>query len=292
MEDLLSALRQRAIIGDGPMGTMLFSRLGSRYETVEEFSLRDPDEVVRLHRDYVEAGSQWLGTSTFSANRVRLGHSDLLPQLEEVNRVGVELARRAAGERAWVVGKLGPTGKLLEPLGDLSPGEASDAYAEQAEILARAGADALALETMGDLAEVGLALEAMRRVADVPVVVSYSFDANLRTLMGVTPEQALTAALEGGADVVGTNCGVGPDEVEQAIEQMIALAPDALLLAEANAGLPHVDGDQAVHPVGPERFAAYAGEVARLGARVISACCGATTAHIQAMAERLAGQSQ
>jgi len=292
MEDLLSALRQRAIIGDGPMGTMLFSRLGSRYETVEEFSLRDPDEVVRLHRDYVEAGSQWLGTSTFSANRVRLGHSDLLPQLEEVNRVGVELARRAAGERAWVVGKLGPTGKLLEPLGDLSPGEASDAYAEQAEILARAGADALALETMGDLAEVGLALEAMRRVADVPVVVSYSFDANLRTLMGVTPEQALTAALEGGADVVGTNCGVGPDEVEQAIEQMIALAPDALLLAEANAGLPHVDGDQAVHPVGPERFADYAGEVARLGARVISACCGATPAHIQAMAERLAGQSQ
>ena len=110
--------------------------------------------------------------------------------------------------------------------------------------------------------------------------------ANLRTLMGVTPEQAATAALEAGCDVVGSNCGVGPDEVEQAVERMLAVAPEALILAEPNAGLPQVTGDRTVYPVGPERFADYAGNVLRLGARIISACCGATPDHIRAMTER------
>lgn len=287
MEDLLSNLRERVIIGDGPMGTMLFSRFGSKYETVEEFSLRDPDEVVRLHRDYVEAGSQWLGTSTFSANRIRLSHTRLLPELETVNRLGVELARQAAGDGAWVVGKLGPTGKLLEPLGDLSVNEAREAYVEQASILADAGADALALETMGDVTEACVALEAMKGATKLPVVASFTYDANLRTLMGVTPEQAATAVLEQGADVVGSNCGVGPDEVEKAIGKTIAVAPGALCLAEANAGVPQIDGDRTVYPVGPERFAEYAENVARMGARIVSACCGATPDHIRAMVERL-----
>lgn len=286
MDDLLTALGNRPIIGDGPMGTMLLSRLGSRHQTVEEFSLHEPDEVVRLHRDYLQAGSQLLGASTFSANRVRLGHTGLLPQLEELNRLGIELARQAAGDGAWVVGKLGPTGKLLEPLGDLSAGEATAAYVEQASVLAGAGADALALETMGDLAEACLALDALRSVTALPVIVSFTFDANLRTLMGVTPEQAVTAVLERGCDVVGSNCGVGPDEVEQSIARMIAVAPDALLLAEPNAGLPRVEGERTVYPVGPERFADYAEKVTRLGARIVSACCGATPAHIRAMAER------
>ncbi|MFC1526144.1 homocysteine S-methyltransferase family protein [Candidatus Latescibacterota bacterium] len=289
MDDLLSTLRERSIIGDGPMGTMLFSRFGSKYETVEEFSLREPDEVVRLHRDYVEAGSQWVGTSTFSANRIRLSHTGILPELEAANRLGVELARQAAGDRAWVVGKLGPTGKLLEPLGDLSAAEARAAYVEQASILADAGADALALQTMGDLTEACVALEAMRGATKVPVIVSFTFDANLRTLMGVTPEQAATTVLERGADVVGTNCGVGPDEVEQAIERMIAVAPEALCLTEPNAGLPQVDGDRTLYPVDPDRFADYAENVARMGARMISACCGATPDHIRAMAERCQG---
>lgn len=286
MDDFLSALRRSPIIGDGPMGTMLFSRLGSRYETVEEFNLHDPREVRRLHRDYIEAGSQMLGASTFSANRVRLGRTSVLAQLEELNRLGIELARGAAGDAAWVVGKMGSTGQLLEPLGDLSASEARDAYVEQASILADAGADALALETMGDLAEVGVALEALRSVTKLPLIVSFTFDANLRTLMGTTPEQAVGDALERGCDVVGTNCGVGPDEVEAAVARMLAAAPEALVLAEPNAGLPRMDGERTVYPVGPGRFADYAENVQRLGARVISACCGATPDHIRAMAER------
>lgn len=286
MDDLLSTLRKRYIVGDGPMGTMLFSRLGGRHETVEDFSLHEPEEVVRLHRDYLDAGAQLLGASTFSANRIRLSRSRVLAQLEEVNRLGVQLAREAAGDAAWVLGKMGPTGQLLEPLGDLSAAEAREAYEEQGAILTEAGADVLALETMGDLAEVGVALEALRRVSRLPVIVSFSVDAHLRTLMGVTPEQAATFALERGADGVGSNCGVGPDEVEQAVERMLQVAPDALVLAEPNAGVPRMEGDRTVYPVGVERFADYAEKVMRLGARIISACCGATPDHIRAMAER------
>ncbi len=287
MDDFLTTVRERIVVGDGPMGTMLMGRLGSRYQVVEEFSLYEPDEVVRLHREYVEAGAELLGTSTFNANRIRLSRSRVLDKLEDMNRLGVELAREAAGGQAWVVGKLGPTGRILQPLGDLSIEEAREAYREQASILVDAGADLLAVETMGDLAEVEVALEAIRDVASLPVVVSFSFDANLRTLMGVTPEQAVKASLDWGADVVGSNCGVGPDEVEQSVKRMIEVAPDALFWTEPNAGLPQLKGDRAVYEVGPERFADYAWKVARMGVRVIGACCGSTPEHIRAIAERI-----
>lgn len=287
MDDFLTTVRERIVVGDGPMGTMLMGRLGSRYQVVEEFSLYEPDEVVRLHREYVEAGAELLGTSTFNANRIRLGRSRVLDKLENMNRLGVELAREAAGDQAWVVGKLGPTGRILQPLGDLSIEEAREAYREQASILVDAGADLLAVETMGDLAEVEVALEAIRDVASLPVVVSFSFDANLRTLMGVTPEQAVRASLDWGADVVGSNCGVGPDEVEQSIKRMIEAAPDALFWTEPNAGLPQLKGDRTVYEIGPERFADYALKVARMGVRVIGACCGSTPDHIRAIAERI-----
>lgn len=287
MDDFLSTLQRRFVISDGPMGTMLFSRLGNKYGTVEEFSLHEPEEVVRLHREYIEAGAELLGASTFSANRIRLGHSSLLTELEEANRLGIELAKQAAGDRAWVAGKLGPTGKILEPLGDLSADEARAAYLEQASILAAAGADALALLTMGDLTETCIALEAIRSVTKLPVIVSFTFDANLRTLMGVTPEQAVRAVLDRGADVLGSNCGVGPDEVERSIERMIKVAPDAVFLTESNAGLPHLDENRTVYTIGPEKFADYAENVARMGVRIIGACCGATPDHIRAITKRL-----
>jgi len=286
VDGFLNTVRRRCIIGDGPMGTMLLARLGNRYETIEEFSLRLPDEVVRLHREYVDAGAQLLGASTFGANRVRLGRCPLVADLEELNRRGVELAREAAGGRAWVLGKLGPTGRLLAPLGDLSAEEARAAYQEQASILAAAGADALALQTMSDLAETRVAIAAIRSVTSLPLIASFTFGASLRTPMGVTPEQAVAVALEEGCDVVGSNCGVGPDEVEQSIAAMMAAAPSALFLAEPNAGLPELVHGRTVYAVGPERFADFAARAARMGVRIISACCGATPDHIRAMARR------
>ncbi|MBA7560934.1 Bifunctional homocysteine S-methyltransferase/5,10-methylenetetrahydrofolate reductase [subsurface metagenome] len=287
MDNFLSTVQKRFIIGDGPMGTMLFSRLGNSYETVEEFNLYKPKEVVRLHKDYIEAGAMLLGASTFSANRIRLSRSGVLNKLEDMNRLGVELAKEAAGDRAWVMGKMGPTGKILQPLGDLSIDEAREAYLEQAAILADAGADLLGVETMGDLTEAQVAIEAMRSVSDLPTVVSFTFDANLRTLMGISPERAAAAALEWGADIVGSNCGIGPDEVENSIIKMREVVPKALFLTEPNAGLPQLIDGQAVYGLGPGRFADYAENSVRMGVKVISACCGSTPDHIRAMVDRV-----
>lgn len=288
MTDFLAAVKKRFLVGDGSMGIMLFTRLGSKYRTTEEFNLHQPEDVLQLHQDYLDAGAEVLTTNTFSANRVKLAQSGLTDKLAELNRTGVSLAKQAAGDLAWVAGSMGPTGKLLDPLGDLSADEARETFAEQASILAGEGADLIAIETMSALEEAQAAFDAVRSVTKLPVAVSFTFDANIRTMMGVTPEQAVQAALEWGADLIGTNCGVGPDEVEQVIERMAKAAPDALLWSEPNAGLPRLEGDRAVYDLGPERFADYAEKAARLGARVIGSCCGSTPDHIRAMARRLA----
>ena len=140
---------------------------------------------------------------------------------------------------------------------------------------------------MGDLTEAQLAFESLRSVSGLPIVVSFSFYANLRTVMGVTPEAAVSAAIECGADVVGSNCGIGPDEVEQSISKMMEVSSDTLFWTEPNAGLPQLKEGEAVYEIGPERFADYAEKAARLGVNIISACCGATPDHIRAMAERV-----
>ena len=286
--DFLTTIRGGFVLGDGPLGTMLMARHGSRYKTVEEFTLYRPEDVLRLHKDYVEAGAQIVGTNTFSANRVKLTQAGLADRLGDMNRLGVALAREAAGGKAWVVAKLGPTGQMLEPFGELTFQEAKEAYVEQASILAEAGADALCVETMSDLAEARAALEGAKRVVRLPVVVSFSFDVHVRTMMGVTPEEGATTALRWGADVVGANCGVGPEQVEEAIERMARVAPGIPLWAAPNAGLPRVEGETTIYDVGPDRFADYAERVARAGARVIGACCGSTPHHVRAMGQRLA----
>ncbi|MFC1551314.1 homocysteine S-methyltransferase family protein [Candidatus Latescibacterota bacterium] len=287
MDDFLASVQKRSVIGDGPMGTMLFSRFGNKYQFIEEFNLYKSKEVFRLHRDYIEAGSKLLGASTYNANRIRLGQSPVLNKLEEMNRLGIELAKEAANDQAWVAGKLGTTGKFLQPLGDLSIHDAREAFREQVAILVEAGADLLAIETMSDLYEAQIAYEAVRSVCDLPAVVSFSFDSSMHTIMGVTPREVSRATKEWGVDIVGSNCGIGPDEVVQSISKMIEEVPDQFYWSESNAGLPQLKDGQAVYGVGPKRFADYAENAMRLGVKVISACCGATPDHIRAMVERI-----
>jgi len=287
VEDLLSALKERVVIGDGSIGATLFARHGKLYGTSEEFNLHRPDSVLQLHRDYVSAGAELITTNTFTANRLALTHAGLESRVRELNRTGVSLAKEAAGDRAWVVGSMGPTGKLLAPLGDLGEDEAREVYAEQASALAEAGADIIAVETMSSLEEAKAAFDAVRAATDVPVAVSFTIDMKLRTMMGTTVEQFVQAALDWGVDVIGTNCGVGPDEVEQALLQMAAAAPDALLWGEPNAGLPRLDGEAAVYDLGPDRFADFAESAVKNGAHVVGSCCGSTPEHTRAMVERL-----
>jgi 5-methyltetrahydrofolate--homocysteine methyltransferase len=212
----------------------------------------------------------------------------------EFNRAGAALAQaevKASGLQALVAGDIGPTGSILEPVGELSFDEAVDGFAEQAAALIEGGVDLVWIETMADLEEVRAAIEGVRRAsATVPVAATMTFDTRGFTMMGVSPEKAVAAISGWGAAAVGGNCGNGPEEVIEVMTKMHAVAPSALLIAKANAGIPTMVNGRAVYRATPAAMAEYARSAAEAGARFIGACCGSTPDHIRAMADALAGR--
>ena len=288
MKDLLASLRRGPLLFDGASGTMLSATPGVRFHAPEEFLLRLPQRVLEIHQQYVEAGAQVIHTSTFGANRIKLARVGLEAQAVEMNRTAARLACEAAGDAIPVVGSIGPTGELLTPLGELTFERARDAFTEQATALAECGADALVVETMSDLREARAAIEGVRAATKLPVICTMTFDNRLRTMMGVTPRQAVASLLELGADVVGANCGVGPEATLRAIQEMRQARPDALLAAKPNAGVPRLVGDRTIYDIGPEVFAEYVPKFVEAGVRLIGACCGSTPDYTRSMAARLA----
>lgn len=269
-------------------------------EPPERWTLENPEALQRLACQYAQAGSDLVYTNTFGANRIRLRRFGLDGKVGELNRLAVRLAKGGVREalharplspfpRPFIVGSIGPTGELLEPYGDLSPKEAKEAFAEQALALAEEGVDAIICETFTDLNEAVLCLRAVRAVVKVPVMVSMSFEPGGRTMMGVTPEEALRRLWDEGAVVVGANCSVGPGVVEKAIEAMRKADPKARLLAKPNAGTPQFIGGKLLYPVSPPEMANFAERMKGLGVAVIGGCCGTTPHHIAAMAKALRG---
>ena len=208
-----------------------------------------------------------------------------------MNRNAAQIARSVADERGLLVaGDLGPLGELLAPLGTMTSEEAQELFAEQLSAQVEGGIDLVLVETLSDLAEADAALAAAREVApELPVVVTMSFDTNLRTMMGVRPGDAVTHLAAAGADAVGANCGRGPEEMEViAAEMAQARTGDLLLVAQSNAGLPQVVGDHFEYDATPGDLAAHATRLAELGIDLVGACCGSTPAHIAAMGAILA----
>jgi methionine synthase I (cobalamin-dependent) len=214
----------------------------------------------------------------------------------ELNRAAAAILREAvssSGEDAIVAGDIGPSGSLLEPLGDMSFTQAVAAFRQQASALVDGGVDVIWIETMADLEEMRAAVEGVRQAsADIPVITTMTFDTRGFTMMGVSPERAVAALSSLGATAVGGNCGNGPEEVIRVVEKMRATDPRAILVAKANAGIPELVGGKPVYRASPETMAAYAVEVSNAGAGIIGACCGSTPAHIQAIAGALAANRQ
>jgi len=275
------------ILGDGAMGTMLQSVGLVQGQAPEEWNVEQPDKVIAVHRTYIEAGSDAIQANSFGGNRIRLSLHGWGDRSEEVNRRAAEIARQAAGDDILVGGSVGPTGSVLEPYGDIPFDVAKQAFAEQVRALAAGGVDFFIIETMSDLEEVRAALEAVREHTDLPAVCTMTFDTHLHTMMGVSPQQAVKRLSELGADVIGANCGNGPDEIETVIRQMRDAMPEAVLAAQANAGIPRLEGDSTVYDASPQRMANYALRMKELGVKYIGACCGNTPAHIRAMAQAL-----
>jgi 5-methyltetrahydrofolate--homocysteine methyltransferase len=287
VEDITSRLKSgRVIVADGATGTML-QKAGLPMGTPpERWVLENPDPIRDLQRAYVEAGSDLIIACTFGANRTRLEHTGLADQLVEVNQRAVQIAREAAGDRAYVAADVGPTGELLlAPIGKLTYEQALAIFTEQAAVLAQAGVDVLYIETMSDLNEMKAAVVGAQQAAPgIPIFATFSFDHHGRTNMGVKPEQAAEALQELGVVAFGANCGATLEMTEGAVAKMHEAIPQAALIAKPNAGKPHMVGHEAVYDATPEDMAEYARKFVALGARVIGGCCGSTPEHIAAIA--------
>src|SRR3990170_5128747 len=243
------------VLADGGMGTSLIA-LGVPIDAcLDSLNEYDPAIVESVHRACVEAGSRLVLANTFGANRFKLARHGLAERAGELNRRGVEIARRAGG---LVGGSAGPLGVRLAPYGRVSPADAAEAYAEQITALAEAGADLIVIETQSDLTEMEQALAAAREACDLPVVVTATFTRDDRTLLGSTPEQVADRLSALGADGIGANCSEGPAQVLRVVRAMRPHARGTPLVAQPNAGAPRQVGGRLVFEATPEYFAQHA----------------------------------
>jgi 5-methyltetrahydrofolate--homocysteine methyltransferase len=282
-------MNNKILIADGATGTQLQKAGLKPGASPELWNLENPDAVRALHRSYIEAGSDVVLTNTFGGTRYRLARHELEGQVKEINAAAARLAHEVAGEKVFVFGDIGPTGELLiKPVGKITYEEAVTAFAEQAEGLLAGGVDAILIETMSDINEAKAAIEGVRKVsADIPVLVTFSFDTHGRTMMGAKPEKVAKDIWALGVTAIGANCGRTLTETLTAIEQMRVALPEAVLMAKPNAGLPHASGGDLVYDVTPEIMAEYAHKFAAQNVKIFGGCCGSAPEHIHAIAEAL-----
>ena len=278
------------VLADGATGTLLLARAPEPHSCVEKFNLEYPRLVEQAHRDYIAAGAQLIESNTFAANRLKLALHELRESLAPINAAGVELARRAAGDRAYVAGSIGPLGALMRPIGLVERAEAADVFSEHIAAVAKGAPDLLLLETFGSVDEALLALSAAKRVApSIPVAVSLSVVEDGKTPGGDPLLPALLKLRAAGADAVGVNCAVGPHAVYDALAPIVADI-DGPLFVMPNAGYPQRLDDRAVYESAPEYFRRYARDFVAIGATVVGGCCGTTPDHICAMRPEVEGK--
>jgi 5-methyltetrahydrofolate--homocysteine methyltransferase len=274
----------RVLVADGATGTN-YQRMGLEPGVApEEWVLDAPGKVEELHRRFVEAGSQLVLTCTFGGTSLRLADGPLAGRGPELNQRAAELARASVPDGVLVAGSLGPTGHLADPLGPLSRTLAVSTFAEQARSLTEGGADLLVLETFFSLDEGLWAVEGIRSVSDLPLVVSYSFDQGTRTMMGLTPTQVVDAFAPLAVAAVGANCGKSLEETDRIVDELLAAADGVPLWVKPNAGVPRVVGDEVVYGAGPADLAQHLASYAERGVAVVGGCCGTTPEHLAAIA--------
>ncbi len=285
MEGILERLKKGVLILDGAMGTELYKRGLDPFAIPEELNLVNPDIIIRVHKDYLEAGADIITTNTFGGNRYKLTLKGLGDKVYEINKKGAEIARSAAKDRAYVAGSMGPIGKMIAPLGDISFEEAVSYYKEQGEALAEGGVDFYLVETQIDIQEVKAAILGLRAASSLPIAVSITYTEGTLTVTGTSPDIGGITVEAFGADIVGTNCGADP-----------FIFPELIDLLRPNTRLPIITYPNAGPPdrwdeVSPEVFYKLIEGLYEKGANIVGGCCGTTPYHIKLLAERLKGKA-
>ena len=271
---------------DGAVGTRLYDKGVYINRSYDELNLTAPDLVREVHEEYVAAGADIIETNTFGATRHKLQPYGLESRLKEINLAAVKIAREAAGERVFVAGAIGPLGLRIEPFGPTSFDEAKEMFREQAEALVEGGVDLFILETFSELTEIEQAIKAVRELTDLPIVAQMAIQMDGKTTFGTTPE-AFTAALDTfDIDVIGLNCGMGPNHTLNALEKMRGVTAKKLS-AQPNAGLPRDVQGRQFYMGSPEYMAEFARRFVQAGAKFVGGCCGTTPTHIKLIAESI-----
>ena len=276
----------KPLLADGAMGTMLHGHGVGFDQCFDALNLTDPAIVGEIHRAYIEAGSQVIFSNTFGANRYKLSEHGLEDKVAEINRAGVELARRVIDgsfKNVLVAGDVGPLGVRLAPYGRVQPEQAREIYTEQISALCAAGIDFLVIETFSDIYEIREAVVAAKEFCVLPIVATVTFTRDDRTFLGDTPTKVACTLHEIGADVIGANCSGGPAQLKRVLEEMRAAVPEARFAIKPNAGWPEHVGGRVMYSASPDYFGEYLGAFAKLGVKMIGGCCGTTPEHIAAM---------
>jgi homocysteine S-methyltransferase len=285
----LTAIEERILLCDGAMGTLLQSRGATQHASLEAMTLDQPDLVRKAHEEYIAAGADIIETNTFGANRYRLARHGLDARVRDINFKAARLARDAreiSGHPVFVAGAIGPTGRMLAQVGDITPAEVRAAFREQCDALLEGGVDLIILETFPDIPELREAVLAVKASCDLPIIAQMTFQRDGRTIGGEPPDEVANVASSLGADVAGINCSLGPQSALEVVEQMSANT-SIRISAMPNAGLPKYMDQRLVYPATPEYFAEYTRKLVEAGANVIGGCCGTTPEHTARMRETL-----
>lgn len=277
----------KTLVADGATGTNLHKMGLQPGIAPEDLVFDQPELILKLESAFAAAGADILLTCTFGGTRLRMKESKYAQRVTELNTRAAELARKAASSREdmLVAGSIGPTGQLMKPYGPLTPEEASAAFTEQVKGLVAGGVDLLVIETMFAYDEADAAFNAARKVTDLPIIVSFSYDRGVRTMMGVKPAEMIKRYKEMGATLVGANCGTSLENMEKVAQEYAAAEPGFPLWVKPNAGLPRMADGNTVYDVLPGQMGEFAKKYATLGARVVGGCCGNTPEHIAAIAK-------
>ncbi len=278
------------LVSDGAWGTFLHRKGLQPGECPELWNVTHREDVLDIARSYILAGTDMIETNSFGGSLFKLDHYGLSDRIVELNEAAAAISREAAGNDHFVLGSIGPTGKILM-MGEITESQLFDNFKIQSEALQKGGSDAICVETMSALDEACLAVKAAKENSDLEVICTMTFEKTVsgeyRTMMGVSPAEMVPALLDAGADIIGTNCGNGMARMVDIVREIRSVDSNIPILVHANAGAPVVRDGETVFPESPEETAGYVEALIEAGANIVGGCCGTTPEHIRLIASKV-----